>query len=164
MSPDLKELLALLLSHEVRFLISGGHALAVHGHPRYTKDLDFWLANDRSNLEKARDAIEAFGFGAVGDDLMSLEHGRAMLQLGREPNRVGLLNFATGLKFESAWSNRIQAEFEGLRLSFLGLEDFKTNKRATGRLGDLADLERLGEIVDAAEAAAAATRGKNKTD
>ncbi len=161
MSPDLKELVALLQSHKVRFLVSGGHALAVHGHPRYTKDLGLWLAKDRTNLEHVRAALIEFGFGEIADEMLSLEHGRAMVQLGREPNRIDLLNFASGLDFEQAWSNRVSALFAGLQLDFLGLEDLKTNKRAAGRLSDLADLERLGETVDSAQAAAAVKKNQS---
>lgn len=162
MSPDLKELLVLLQSNEVRFLISGGHALAIHGHPRYTKDLDVWVASDRSNLERLRASLSSFGFAGYADEALDLAEGRKMLQLGREPNRVDLLNFASGLEFESAWANRVQVEYEGLTLDFLGLEDLKRNKRAAGRLSDLADLERLGEAIDPEEATAAVAKSRSR--
>ncbi|MEZ5444016.1 MAG: DUF6036 family nucleotidyltransferase [Lysobacterales bacterium] len=162
MSPDLKELLALLQSNDVRFLISGGHALAIHGHPRYTKDLDVWVASDSDNLGRLRASLRAFGFAEFADEALDLAEGRKMLQLGREPNRVDLLNFASGLKFDEAWPNRVQVEFEGLTLSFLGLEDLKRNKRAAGRLSDLADLERLGETIQPEEASAAVSKASRR--
>ncbi len=164
MSPDLKELLGLLQSHEVRFLISGGHALAVHGHPRYTKDLDIWVAKDAANLVRLRAALVDFGFAEIADEALDLAEGRKMFQLGREPNRVDLLNFASGLEFDRAWQQRIKVPFEGLELDFLGLEDLKANKRAAGRLSDLADLERLGETIDPAQAAAAVSKGRPSDD
>jgi len=142
-NPDFKELLALLSKHEVRYLVVGGYAVAFHGHPRYTKDLDVWIETSRENAENLLRALRDFGFGAVGlttEDFLSPDY---VIQLGYPPNRVDLLTSAGGVDFAACYAARVEVDVEGTTISFIDLESLKRNKRAAGRLQDLADLENL---------------------
>jgi hypothetical protein len=155
---DLKEFLSALNDADVRYLITGGIAVGAHGHPRYTKDIDVWLDASPDNAHRVLQAIDEFGFGSLGIVLEDLCDPRQMLQLGYPPNRVDLLTFATGLDFADAWERRIGSEIDGVPVHLVSLVDLETNKRATGRLQDLADLRKLGFRVTPEEAAAAALK------
>jgi hypothetical protein len=141
LSRDLKEFLQLLAAHEVRFMLVGAHAVAIHGFPRNTMDIDFWVERSRSNGERILAALDDFGFGGLGLRLEDLTEGEHVIQLGREPNRIDLLTFLTGVDFEDCWERRLETAFEGQRLPVIGLDDLLQNKRMTGRLKDLADVE-----------------------
>lgn len=141
LSRDLREFLALLAAHEVKFMLVGAHAVAVHGFPRNTADIDFWIGRSRENGERVLAALEEFGFGGLGLTVADLTEGEHVIQLGREPNRIDLLTFLTGLDFDDCYERRVDAEFEGQRLPIIGREDLLRNKRMTGRLKDLADVE-----------------------
>jgi hypothetical protein len=104
---DFQEFLKFFIGHDVRFLIVGGYALAAHGHPRYTKDLDVWVWADPSNAQRVVDALEEFGFGGLGLSPTDFEETDAVVQLGREPQRIDILTFATGLDFAEAYENRV---------------------------------------------------------
>jgi predicted nucleotidyltransferase len=140
---DFQEFLQSFVAHEVRFLIVGGYALAAHGHPRYTKDLDVWVWSDPSNSPRIIDALEAFGFGDLDLSAGDFEQAGVVVQLGREPQRIDILTFATGLEFPDAYERRMLVELGGIEVPFVSLEDLRVNKRAAGRLRDLADLEDL---------------------
>lgn len=143
LNPDFQEFLRSFVSHEVRFLIVGGYALAVHGYPRYTKDLDVWVWADPYNAERVVAALEAFGFGGLGLAPADFEEPDTVVQLGREPQRIDILTFATGLAFDEAYSHRVLVELGGLSVPFVSVEDLRTNKLATGRLRDQADAAQL---------------------
>ena len=160
MSPDLKELLALLNSHEVRYLVTGGYALAAHGSPRYTKDLDVWVDVAQSNLEKLAQALRVFGFEEAAHKVAHLSDGRRLLQLGSEPTRVDFINFASGVSFGECYTARMETRIDGVPVCVIGRDDFVRNKLASGRLTDLADLERLGVDIDPA-VVAAVLKGKD---
>lgn len=155
---DLKEFLSALNDADVRYLITGGIAVGAHGHPRYTKDIDLWVGSERANAERIVQAIDDFGLGSLGIVVDDLCVSNQMLQLGCPPNRIDLLTFATGLDFADAWARRVQSEIDGVAVHLLSLADLETNKRATGRLQDLADLRKLGFSVTPEEAAAAALK------
>ena len=140
---DFQEFLKSFVQHDVRFLIIGGYALAVHGHPRYTKDLDVWVWPDPTNADRILEALDGFGFGSLGLEASDFLEPGAVIQLGREPQRIDLLTFATGLEFRAAFENRVLVEIGGLEVPFLSVDDLRTNKTATGRLRDLADVEDL---------------------
>ena len=140
---DFQEFLRSFVRNDVRFLIIGGYALAAHGHPRYTKDLDVWVWPDPENADRVLAALDEFGFGSLGlEELDFLEPG-VIVQLGREPQRIDLLTFATGLEFRAAFENRVLVEIGGVEVPFISVDDLRTNKSATGRLRDLADVEDL---------------------
>lgn len=141
---DFSEFIACFEAHEVRYLIVGGYAVAAHGHPRYTKDLDVWVRVDAENARRIVEALGDFGFGDLGlaaDDFLEDE---VVVQLGREPQRIDLLTFVSGVEFDEAFENRMLAEFGEMQVPVIGRAELRRNKIATGRLRDLADLEDLG--------------------
>ena len=140
---DFREFLRSFVQHDVRFLIIGGYALAAHGHPRYTKDLDVWVWPDPANADRILGALDEFGFGSLGLEASDFLEPGVIIQLGREPQRIDLLTFATGLEFRAAFENRVLVEIGGVEVPFLSVDDLRTNKAATGRLRDLADVEDL---------------------
>ena len=146
---DLREFVALLNSHIVEFLVVGGHAVAFHGHPRFTGDIDFLLRPSVPNASRALDALHAFGFGDLSlsiDDFVKLGN---VIQLGRPPNRIDLLTSISGVEFEDAWASRVHAELDGLPVCFLGWQSLIENKEASGRPKDLADVAKLKAVAAA---------------
>ncbi len=139
LNPDFQEFLRSFVDHDVRFLIVGGYALAAHGHPRYTKDLDVWVWTDPSNALRVVAALEEFGFGGLGLTATDFEEPDVVVQLGREPQRIDILTFATGLDFDEAYEHRVLVDVGGLPVPFVSVDDLRANKLATGRLRDLAD-------------------------
>jgi phage replication-related protein YjqB (UPF0714/DUF867 family) len=121
----------------------GGYAVAFHGHPRYTKDLDIWLWVDKQNAQKMVQALEQFGFATLGltpDDF--LEPG-TIIQLGYPPNRIDLITKLVGVDFETCFASRVEEQIDNVILPFIDLENLKKNKKASARFQDLADLENL---------------------
>ena len=143
LNPDFQEFLRSFIGHDVRFLIVGGYALAAHGHPRYTKDLDVWVWTDPSNSQRVVAAVEEFGFSGLGLTAADFEDPDVVVQLGREPQRIDILTFATGLTFSDAFDHRMMLNIGGLQVPFLSIDDLRTNKLATGRLQDQADAAHL---------------------
>lgn len=143
LNQDFQEFLRSFVQHEVRFLIIGGYELAAHGYPRYTKDLDVWVWPDPANTDRILGALDEFGFGSLGLKASDFLEPGVIIQLGREPQRIDLLTFATGLEFTSAFENRVLVEIGGVEVPLISVDDLRTNKTATGRLRDLADVEDL---------------------
>ncbi|MEZ6062192.1 MAG: hypothetical protein R3C19_17775 [Planctomycetaceae bacterium] len=145
LAPDFKEFVALLNKHEVRYLVVGGYAVAFHGHPRYTKDLDVWLDATADNATRVLNALDEFGFGelqlAVDDFLVP----GFVIQLGRPPNRIDMLTSLKGVDFSECYERRVACRAGEIETDFLDLESLKRNKRAVGRLQDQADLDELIE-------------------
>lgn len=140
---DFKEFVGYFIAHDVRFMIVGGYAVAAHGHPRYTKDLDVWVWADEGNAERIIAALAAFGFGEVGLSAHDFQQPDAVIQLGHEPNRIDILTSATGLTFDEAYPHCVRVSVGNLQVPFISVEDLRKNKIATGRLQDLADAEAL---------------------
>lgn len=150
LNPDFKEFAGLLNSNKVEYLVVGGYALAAYGHPRYTGDLDFWVGFDAANGRRLLTALDQFGFGGLGVSLADLTTPNRVVQLGYPPRRIDLLTSIDGVAFESCLGRRMTIDIDDLQLHFIGIEDFKVNKRATGRPRDLADLAALdGDAPDA---------------
>ncbi len=124
----------------------GGYALAVHGRPRYTKDIDIWLELSSENAERVVKALNDFGFASLGLSQADFIEKDQMIQLGYPPNRIDLLTAADGVEFRNCYENRVKIEIDGVMINFIDLENLKANKRATGRLQDLADLEALQNV------------------
>ena len=141
---DLKEFVGLLRSERVKFLVVGAAAVAVHGRPRYTGDVDFWIECSSLNAAKMQRVFIKFGFG--GTKPSDFEKPDRIIQLGRPPNRIDILTGLTGVTFASCWRKKVVRQVEGLRLPFLGLKSLQTNKKATGRPQDHADLKALAKI------------------
>jgi hypothetical protein len=142
LNSDFKEFAELLNANAVEYLVVGGYALAAHGHPRYTGDIDFWVSHDPANIERLLKVLQAFGFGSLGLTAADFD-ADTVVQLGQPPRRIDLLTKLDGVDFASCWRRRETVTFDGLSLNLIGLDDFKTNKRAAGRAQDLADLEAL---------------------
>ena len=141
---DFSEFIACFTARDVRFLIVGGYAVAAHGHPRYTKDLDVWVRVDPENARRIVDALGDFGFGGVGlvvDDFLADD---VVVQLGREPQRIDLLTFVSGVEFDDAHEHRTLVRIGDVEVPVIGRAELRRNKLATGRLRDLADIEDLG--------------------
>ena len=147
MNPDFRDLLAAFLDAGVRFLVVGAHAMAVHGVPRATGDLDVWIAPDPANLDRAWSALAAFGapLAAMGVTRADLGRPDQVVQVGLPPRRIDILTSISGVGFEDAWPERVTHRTEGLAVPFLGRAALVRNKRASARAKDLADLEALGE-------------------
>lgn len=143
LNEDFKEFVALLNSNRVEYLIVGGYALAAYGHPRYTGDLDFWIGTHPANALHALTVLDQFGFGGLGITLEDLTTPNRVIQMGFPPRRIDLLTSIDGVDFAPAFARRFVAEIAGQSLNFIALDDFRTNKRATGRHKDLADLDAL---------------------
>lgn len=140
---DFSEFIACFVAHDVRFLVVGGYALAAHGHPRYTKDLDLWVWLDSTNAERILAALDEFGFGQLGLTVEDFLDPDVVVQLGREPQRIDLLTFLSGLEFEDAYGHRILVDVGGVVVPIISRADLRRNKLAAGRLQDLADVEHL---------------------
>jgi predicted nucleotidyltransferase len=140
---DLREFIELLSSHAVEYLIVGGHAVAFHGHPRFTGDIDIFVRATESNAQRLNAALAAFGFGDLGFDDATWLAPERIVQLGRPPNRIDLLTSISGVTFDEAWAGRVTAQLDGLEVPLIGLDALLVNKRASGRAKDLADLEEL---------------------
>lgn len=147
LSKDFKEFAELLNLNGVEYLIVGGYALAAYGHPRYTGDLDFWVGTQPKNAARLLQALAQFGFGSLGISLSDLTAPEQVIQLGFPPRRIDLLTSIDGVEFSSSFQRRVEVAMDGITLHFISLDDFKANKRATGRLQDRADLQSLGEDV-----------------
>lgn len=145
---DLREFIALLSSHGCEFVIVGGHAVAFHGHPRFTGDVDFLLRASDDNARRVLDVLRDFGFAELALTTADFTAPDRVVQLGRPPNRIDLLTSISGVDFEHAWDTRVSAELDGLRVDFLGLDALIANKLASGRPKDLADVVKLRAVAE----------------
>ncbi len=147
LTSDFKEFAELLNSNQVEYLVVGGYALAAYGHPRYTGDLDFWIGTDLQNAERLLKALAQFGFGGLGLRLEDFTSPNQVIQLGYPPGRIDLLTSIDGVDFAACYQRRMVVPISGVGLSFIAMQDFRANKKAVGRLQDLADLETLDRLA-----------------
>lgn len=140
---DLREFIELLNALDVRYMVVGAFALAYHGHPRYTGDIDLFIERTAENADKLMQVIQKFGFGDLDLSVDDFLQEDQVVQLGISPNRIDLLTFLSGISFQEAWATREHGEIDGLNVAFISKEMFKRNKAASGRTRDLADLEQL---------------------
>ena len=143
LNKDFREFIESLNSNKVKFLVLGGYALAFHGHPRYTKDLDIWLELSSENAGRTMKALEDFGFGDLDVSKEDLLSAGMVVQLGYPPNRIDLINSPDGVTFAECFESRIEVELDGITIPVIDIENLKKNKKASGRAQDLADLEKL---------------------
>ena len=125
---NFKEFIRLLNVNGVKYLVIGGFAVAYHGYPRYTKDIDFWIWANPDNADRVLKTIQEFGFGMLGLQKEDLLNESNVIQLGHEPNRIDLIMDFEGMDFETCFAQRQEAEFERLPIHFLNLEDLVKNK------------------------------------
>ena len=150
MNPDFLDLLRSFGAHSVRFLIVGAYALAVHGRPRATGDLDVWIDATPDNADRVLVALREFGAPLVGLSAADLSTPGVVYQIGIPPGRIDILTQLSGLAFDEAWPARVRAPFGPLEVDVIGREAFIRNKLATGRDKDRVDVQSLGpEPLDA---------------
>lgn len=140
---DFRDLFAELSAARVKYLLVGGYALALHGLPRFTKDLDIWIEPTIANAERALSALKAFGAPRYQLDAKTLARGEVVLQIGVAPNRIDLLTRIDGVSFKAAWPERVEVPYGRQPVQVIGRRHLIKNKRATGRPQDLVDVERL---------------------
>ena len=146
MNPDFRDLLAAFNAQGVEYLVVGAHALAAHGHVRATKDLDIWVNPSAENAPRVLRALTSFG--APLHDLTETDLTRAgtVFQIGVAPIRIDVLTAIDGVDFPTAWSGRLRTRFAGEPAAVLSREHLLQNKKASGRLQDLADLQELHKL------------------
>lgn len=140
---DFAEMLSELSAAKARFLVVGAYAVAHHGEPRYTKDLDLWVDATPENAKRVWSALARFGAPLSSTRPEDFENPTVVYQIGLEPNRIDILTGIEGCSFDSAWKARVRARIGGVDVPVIGLDDLIRAKRAAGRPQDLLDLERL---------------------
>ena len=143
--PDFRDLLELLNEHKVEYLIVGGYALAFHGAPRFTGDIDVFVRPAPENAKRILSALTAFGFQFSNLDIEDFQTPDKVVQLGVPPVRVDLITSISGVTWEEAQAHKEPGVFGDVPVAYIGRSEFVANKRASGRQKDLADLEALGE-------------------
>ena len=141
---DFREFIESLNSHHVDFVIVGAYALAFHGSPRYTGDLDILVRPNLENAARIEQAIRDLGFASTDLKAADFAVPDQIVQLGHPPLRIDLITSLTGVTFDEVWQERVPAELDGVPVSFIGRDAFIKNKKAIGRMKDKADLESLG--------------------
>ncbi len=143
LNKDYKEMLQCLSDEGVKFLIVGAYALAVHGFPRATKDIDFFVWANPENAANLLRALDRFG-APLGDlSVTDFTSDETVFQIGAGPRRIDILTRIDGVKFEEAYARRLTVRLEGIEVPVISRDDLIANKRASGRTQDLADVERL---------------------
>jgi hypothetical protein len=143
LNQDFKEFIQLLNDNCVRYLVVGGYAVALHGYPRYTKDIEIWVELNPDNAKRIVHALDELGFGSLGLKENDFLEPDMVIQLGYPPNRIDLIISLAGVDFETCFTARVIVEIEGVQVNFIDLENLRKNKKAAGRMQDLADLENL---------------------
>ncbi len=143
LAEDFRDFLSLCLSHELRFMVIGGYAVVHHARPRYTGDLDLWVDSSAENAERVVTVLRAFGF--KGDDISTamITEQKQIIRMGFEPMRLEIFTRIPGVQFAECYERRVFVKIGRMQVPFIGLEDLKANKQASGRLKDLQDLEEL---------------------
>ncbi len=144
LNQDFKEFIQFLNDNSVKYLVVGGYAVAVHGHPRYTKDIDIWIEISLENANNLLKALQQFGFGSLGLNIQDFLNPDRIIQLGYPPNRIDLLTTIDGVDFANCYPARLEIIVDDITVNFIDLNNLKLNKKASGRFQDLADLENLG--------------------
>ena len=140
LNPDFRDMLSALCDAGADFLVVGAYALAAHGFPRATGDLDIWVRPTPENAGRGCAALRQFGAPMSRISMDDFHTPDIVYQIGVAPRRIDILTSVTGLTFDAAWPNRRTVQIEGLSVGFLGRSDLVENKRATGRPKDLADV------------------------
>ncbi len=149
MNQDFLDLLSAFNAAEVRYLVVGAYAVGVHGHPRGTKDLDLWIEASAENATRVMGALRSFG-APLGDlEARDFETPGTGFMMGTPPRRIDVLTHIDGVRFEAVAPRAIEASFDGVPAKVIGLEDLLINKRASGRLQDLADIRALERVREA---------------
>lgn len=143
LNPDFKDMLSALIDAQAEFLIVGAYALAAHGYPRATGDLDIWVRPSVDNAKNVWSALQTFGAPVSKLKLEDFSTPEIVYQIGVAPHRIDILTSISGVSFDDAWANRIEIEMDGLSITVLGRHELINNKKATGRPKDLVDVDSL---------------------
>ena len=146
MNPDFVEMLSALSEVGADFMVVGAHAVAAHGHPRATGDLDIWIRPTDQNAHQVFDALKQFGAPISGLSLEDLSNPDTVFQIGVSPCRIDILTSITGVEFDQAWENKIEIQINDLTIFCIGKQDLIQNKNALGRPQDLADVSSLQNL------------------
>lgn len=142
---DFEELLKLLEEHKIKYLIVGGYAVAFHGYPRFTKDIDIYYNVSPENIRKLQKALLTFGFTPEDIPAGTFSTKGNIITFGVEPVRVNIINDINGVEFNDAWEKRVRGKYGKVEVNFIGKIDLIKNKTSTSRLQDKADAEKLSE-------------------
>jgi hypothetical protein len=145
LNADFRDMLCALNDADVEYLVVGAYAVAAHGHPRATGDLDIWVRASAENSVKVLAALRDFGAPLHDITVSDFARPSIVFQIGVPPGRIDILTFLSGLQFELVWERRMEMTVDGVSFPVLGRADLIVNKRASGRPKDLADLDALGE-------------------
>lgn len=140
---DLLAFIGSLNAAKVKYVIVGGYAVAYHGHPRFTGDIDFFIEPSEENAARVIQAMDLFGFSSLGLSVKDFTNPDAIVQLGYPPNRIDVMTQVDGVSFEEAWNTRETSAFDGEPVAFISRDLLIQNKKASGRARDLGDLENL---------------------
>jgi hypothetical protein len=143
LNPDFRDMLSALSAAKAEYLVVGAYALAAHGFPRATGDIDLWVRPTKENATRVWEAITAFGTPASRITVEDFSTLHIVYQIGVAPRRIDILTSISGVEFDRAWEDRISIELDGLTVPVIGREHLLANKRASGRPKDLADVETL---------------------
>ncbi|WP_207422834.1 nucleotidyltransferase [Desertivirga brevis] len=147
LAEDFEDFIKLLNTHQVQYMVVGGYALTFHGKPRYTGDLDIWIAISAENASRLIQVIKDFGMASLGFQKEDFLRPGYISQIGYPPLRIDILNVIDGVSFEEAYQNK-QTIIEGdLQIAYIGLDDLLANKLASGRKRDLDDVKAIRNIV-----------------
>ena len=143
LSQDFEDFIKLLNEHHVDYLIVGGYAMAFHGKPRYTGDLDIWIDISESNALKLLMVIRDFGFSSLGFSKEDFLKENLINQIGYPPLRIDIITSIDGVEFDHAYASKLVIELEGFPANYIGLDQLIANKKASARKIDLSDVEDL---------------------
>lgn len=148
LNPDYRDILSAFVDEKVEFLLVGAYALAVHGLPRSTGDIDLWVNASPANAQRTMRALERFGAPLDQVSLEDFSAPHSVVQIGVAPRRIDVMTSLDGLSFATSWPRRLEVDVDGIRIPVLSRADQATNKRAVGRPQDLVDAAWLDERVD----------------
>lgn len=140
---DFKEFIISLNDNDVRYLVVGGYAVAFHGHPRYTKDIDVWIESESSNAQRIIAALTQFGFSSLDLKAEDFLVEDQIIQLGYPPSRIDIITTLAAVDFEECFASREEETIDGVVVNFIDVESLKKNKTASGRPQDIADVDNL---------------------
>ena len=143
LNEDYRDILHALSDENVKFILVGAYALAAHGYPRATMDIDIWVMPSSDNAEAVFRALRSFGAPLHNLTKEALEEDGTIFQIGVAPRRIDIITTATGLKFEHTYQNSVLVNIDGIDVRIPSIDDLIINKKATGRTKDLADAEAL---------------------
>ena len=145
LNSDYKDILLALSNRKVEFLLVGAYAMAAHGYPRSTMDIDLWVKPDPANAILALQALDDFGAPPGGLSPEDFQKEGMIFQIGVAPRRIDIITSVDGLEFADAFANSHQVGIEGIAVNVLSIADIIRNKNSTGRTKDLADVQMLQE-------------------